>query len=417
MNKKIIFFGLLLSFVFVSHAFASLTFTTNAITGTTASTIDLGVANTLSLQTTSNGNIITGTGNFGIANTSPGELLTLGLAGTTKGVFSLSGNTSGKIIIQPAAAAGTYTLTLPTTAGTLNQVLTTDGTGVLSWATSSGGGGVSLQGSTPGTPDTGNINVSGAVVAGTTISIPTTTSSTTGVIYKGSTQFIHNFALAGTTGFNTFVGFNAGNFTMTGSTSDQGSRLTAVGRNVLQSNTTGYQNTGVGNTALSSNTTGFANTALGNSALFSNTTGASNIAIGNLALFDLNITDNSSNNNIAIGVSSGRGIVTGINNTILGSNVTGLAAGLSGNIIIADGLGNQRINVNSSGNVGIGTGTSPNANAILDVSSTTKAFMPPRMTTTQRDAIAIPTAGMVIYNTTTNKLNVYTTTWEAVTSS
>lgn len=71
--------------------------------------------------------------------------------------------------------------------------------------------------------------------------------------------------------------------------------------------------------------------------------------------------------------------------------------------------------VDKGGNFGIGT-NAPNANAILDVASTTKAFMPPRMTTTQRNAIPAPTAGMVIYNTTTNKLNVYTTAWEAVTS-
>ena len=36
--------------------------------------------------------------------------------------------------------------------------------------------------------------------------------------------------------------------------------------------------------------------------------------------------------------------------------------------------------IDSFGNVGIGTPT-PNANAILDITSTTKAFMPPRMTT------------------------------------
>lgn len=69
----------------------------------------------------------------------------------------------------------------------------------------------------------------------------------------------------------------------------------------------------------------------------------------------------------------------------------------------------------SEDRIGIGTDT-PNASAILDISTTTKGFLPPRMTTTQRDAIASPAAGLVIYNTTTNKLNVYTTTWEAVTS-
>jgi hypothetical protein len=61
-------------------------------------------------------------------------------------------------------------------------------------------------------------------------------------------------------------------------------------------------------------------------------------------------------------------------------------------------------------------GTSITTNAILDLQSTTKAFIPPRMTTAQRDAISSPSQGMVIYNTTTAKLNVYTTAWEAVTS-
>jgi len=74
----------------------------------------------------------------------------------------------------------------------------------------------------------------------------------------------------------------------------------------------------------------------------------------------------------------------------------------------------EKMRIDYLGNVGIGT--TANENAILDVASTTKAFMPPRMTTVQRDAIASPTAGMMIYNTTTNKLNIYTTAWEAVTS-
>jgi hypothetical protein len=58
----------------------------------------------------------------------------------------------------------------------------------------------------------------------------------------------------------------------------------------------------------------------------------------------------------------------------------------------------------------------PDASAQLDVLSTTKGFLPPRMTTTERNAIASPAAGLMIYNTTTAKLNVYTTAWEAITS-
>jgi hypothetical protein len=58
-------------------------------------------------------------------------------------------------------------------------------------------------------------------------------------------------------------------------------------------------------------------------------------------------------------------------------------------------------------NVGIGT-TTPAASALLDVSSTTKGILPPRMTTTQRDAIASPAAGLIIFNTTTNGVEIKT---------
>lgn len=54
--------------------------------------------------------------------------------------------------------------------------------------------------------------------------------------------------------------------------------------------------------------------------------------------------------------------------------------------------------------------------SILELQSTTRGLLLPRMTTTQRNAITSPVAGLVIYNTTTNKLNVYTTGWEELTS-
>lgn len=64
----------------------------------------------------------------------------------------------------------------------------------------------------------------------------------------------------------------------------------------------------------------------------------------------------------------------------------------------------------------LGLGAAPNAAALLDLNSTTKGLLLPRMSTAQRDAIAAPPAGLLIYNSTTNKLNVRTSTWEVVTS-
>jgi hypothetical protein len=45
--------------------------------------------------------------------------------------------------------------------------------------------------------------------------------------------------------------------------------------------------------------------------------------------------------------------------------------------------------------------------AILQADSTSKGFLPPRMTTAQRDLIGTPAAGLMIYNTSTNRPNFY----------
>jgi hypothetical protein len=75
----------------------------------------------------------------------------------------------------------------------------------------------------------------------------------------------------------------------------------------------------------------------------------------------------------------------------------------------------ERMRITSTGNVGIGT-SSPNASALLDVQSTTKGVRMPNMTTTQKNAIASPAAGLMVYDTTLAKLCVYTTAWETITS-
>lgn len=62
-------------------------------------------------------------------------------------------------------------------------------------------------------------------------------------------------------------------------------------------------------------------------------------------------------------------------------------------------------------NVGIGT-TTPNASAQLDISSTTKGILVPRMSTVQRNAIASPARGLLVFDTTTNSFWFYNgTAW------
>jgi hypothetical protein len=60
---------------------------------------------------------------------------------------------------------------------------------------------------------------------------------------------------------------------------------------------------------------------------------------------------------------------------------------------------------NNGSNIGIGT-ANPHPSAKLDVTSTTQGFLPPRMTTAQRNAIINPAEGLIIYNITTNCLNI-----------
>jgi hypothetical protein len=63
--------------------------------------------------------------------------------------------------------------------------------------------------------------------------------------------------------------------------------------------------------------------------------------------------------------------------------------------------------ITNSGKVIVGASSAASASAVLEASSTTQGFLPPRMTSTQRNAISSPVAGLTIWNTTYVQLEVY----------
>jgi hypothetical protein len=141
-----------------------------------------------------------------------------------------------------------------------------------------------------------------------------------------------------------------------------------------------------------------------------------NIAIGATALNALT----GSQGNIGIGYGAGAGITSGEFNIFIGhanggiTDITGNNNIIMGNTLaLQDPAGSNQLNIQniifgagnsgsnttvSTGNIGIGV-RFPLSTALLDLTSTTKGFLPPRMTKAQRNAISSPATGLVIYQT------------------
>ncbi len=96
---------------------------------------------------------------------------------------------------------------------------------------------------------------------------------------------------------------------------------------------------------------------------------------------------------VDITITADAGTLTGatLNSTVTNSNLTSVGT-----------LTNTTIN----GKLVVGASSATSSSAVLEANSTTQGFLPPRMTTTQRDAILSPTTGLIIFNTTTNGLEV-----------
>jgi trimeric autotransporter adhesin len=281
---------------------------------------------------TNSSNIFNNGGDIGIGTAVPTEKLDI----------------TGKVKASGTVTAGT--VTYPNTHGSANQVLTTTGSGTLTWTTPSGG--VPYTGATQAV-DLGafDLKVNGLTVG-------------RGLGNEVSNSAIGNVALnSNTTGSgNTATGYRALRNTTTGSNN------TATGSEALSANTTGSDNTSFGRSALLLNTTGSSNTATGQGALAVNTTGGSNTATGSRAL-ESNTTGS---RNTAIGDSSMLKNTTGSFNTATGylslsSNTTGefntaygsysMEKNTSGSENIAFGGEAFRNNTTGSFNVAVGTGT------------------------------------------------------------
>lgn len=106
------------------------------------------------------------------------------------------------------------------------------------------------------------------------------------------------------------------------------------------------------------------------------------------------------NNSVGFGVNTGSTISASLHVRSHNANVALFAVKVDNNA-----LNLPLLYVQNNGNIGVGT-SSPATSAILDITSTTGAVLFPRMTTAQRDALT-GIDGMVIYNTTLSKLQVF----------
>jgi hypothetical protein len=133
------------------------------------------------------------------------------------------------------------------------------------------------------------------------------------------------------------------------------------------------------------------------------TTGTTEVRGSNIVIFRVN--DVLNNNNMGIYKNATSGYL------FESSSANQLSYGYASNYWMSWRNSTKSIAIASTGSE-----PTPAATAIFDLQSTTKGFLPPRMTTTQKNAIASPAAGLVVYDTTLAKLCVYTTTWETITS-
>jgi len=199
--------------------------------------------------------------------------------------------------------------------GTNGQVLTTDGSGTLSFSTISSGA-TDIN----GLSDAKTFGTSSIMIGDTDTGTINAANYNTGLgvgVFNSLTEGDENV----------MVGFAAGQTLTTGSHNigigtnavddcSTGSYNVGIGTAALGGNTTGGENTTVGTYALQANTTGSTNTVIGFRAGYGRTSGGENVIIGSDASYSVG----TGGKNVAIGVNAGYNWTTAYNNTVIGYN-------------------------------------------------------------------------------------------------
>lgn len=271
------------------------------------------------------------------------------------------------------------------------------------------------------------------------LNMASTTSANVGVVEQNGLRFVHSYPDFR----NTFVGVNAGNFTMSGvlnvgvgtnalvactsatgctcignaagDSITSGTQVTAIGFGALAAATTNGLSTCCGYQSLGNNTA-VANTAFGYQTLFLNITGVQQSAFGHLAL-----TNATGSNNSAYGHISGRFLTTGTDNCFFGNATASNAALTSGsyNIVIGSSSGSSLTTSDSDNIILSNTGTTGDNNTIRIGTQGTGNGQQDSCFVAGIVGVTVSNATPVVINSSTGELGVGAnssmTTWTDVT--
>jgi hypothetical protein len=377
----------------------------NKGSGTVTSVSGTGTVNGITLTGT-----VTSTGSLTLGGTLSGVSLTTQVSGTLP---IANGGTNGTATPTAGAVSyGTGTAYAFTAAGTSGQVLTSAGAGAPTWTTPTTGTVTSVTGTSP------VVSSGGATPA---ISMPAATTSVNGYLTSTDWTTFNGKQAALVSGTNIKT---VGGVTLLGA-GDVGTIGVAYGGTGATTLTSGYLLKGNGTSAVSA------------SVVYDTGT---NVGIGTaspgskLDVRSANISDGTNGGNVTIYTTSAQaadsggkldlgGLYDATNSlsfaAVAGRKENSTSGNWSGYLQFSTrefgGSFAERMRITSVGNVGIGA--TPNASALLDVQSTTKGFRLPNMTTVQKNAIAAPAAGLMVFDTTLAKACVYSgAAWQTITS-